>query len=232
MPKVSLDFNTRKEIKVLMLKGEIGKSSYQLAVENELFSGTLEEWIETFSTPENYITRTEFQKVTQAEYDELEEQGLLIPNAFYLITNDATYDEIMSALGDLSSRVTIVENSVSGLTNNLADLTNAVNTNTGKIATLESQMGNKTEKTTGTITFSSTNTQLATAFANLILNHQGIKIYYTLENTDFIFHYDVITFIVKRKSGEAPTVRAFYINQSGSITTISDNTILYYEYIE
>ena len=40
-----------KEIKIIMLKGEKGNSSYEEAVENGLFSGTLEEWIETYATP-------------------------------------------------------------------------------------------------------------------------------------------------------------------------------------
>lgn len=229
MPKVSLDFNTRKEIKVLMLKGEIGKSSYDLAVENLLFSGTLEEWIETFSTPENYITRLEFQKVTQAEYDELVAQEQLIPNAFYLITDDATYDEIMDAISNLTSRVSGDEDDIGSLETRVDDLEYQQNINTGNIEILQGQITSKVEKTSGTFTFSSSSKQVA----DLILNHQGIKIYYTVEDNYYKKHYDVMTFVVRAKSDYDPTtLKAYYIDGSGNITAISDNTLLNYEYFE
>lgn len=101
-----------KEIRVIALKGQQGnagtdgidgidgKSSYELAVENELFSGTLEEWIETFATPENYITRTEFQKVTQAQYDAMEQAGTLVPNCYYLIIDDTTAQDFEDLKND------------------------------------------------------------------------------------------------------------------------------------
>lgn len=134
-----------KEIKVVMMRGLTGNSSYQDAVENELFSGTLEEWIETFATPENYITRTEFQKVTQAQYDELKAQGQLIPNAFYLITDDDTYDEITtridnlySSVGDLVASVDDINNDISDINDDISDLNGDVtdiNTDIGDIRT-------------------------------------------------------------------------------------------------
>lgn len=101
-----------KEIRVIALKGERGtngqdgqdgqdgKSSYELAVEEELFSGTLQEWIETFATPENYITRTEFQKVTQAQYDAMEQAGTLVPNCYYLIIDDTTAQDFEDLKND------------------------------------------------------------------------------------------------------------------------------------
>ena len=109
-----------KEIRIIAVKGERGtdgqdgvdgqdgadgKSSYQLAIENELFSGTLEEWIETFATPENYITRGEFQKVTQAQYDALKLAGQLIPNCYYLIIDSTDAEDFEQALEDISNKV-------------------------------------------------------------------------------------------------------------------------------
>lgn len=109
-----------KEIKIIMLKGasgqdgqdgqdgtdgQDGKSSYELAIENELFSGTLAEWINTFATPENYITRGEFQKVTQAQYDALKQAGELIPNCYYLIIDDTTYEDLISAIDEISDNL-------------------------------------------------------------------------------------------------------------------------------
>ena len=90
-----------KEIKVIALRGTKGKTSYEEAVENELFSGTLEEWISTFATPDNYITRGEFQKVTQAQYDALKQAGQLVENCFYLIVDDTSYDDLNDALEQL-----------------------------------------------------------------------------------------------------------------------------------
>ena len=128
-----------KEIKVIMLKGERGtngqdgqdgqdgqngqdgKSSYDLAVENLLFSGTLEEWIETFATPENYFTRAEIQRVTQAEYDELVETGQVAPNCYYLITDDDTLETLQSLLSTLQNnkveKVTSNNDYTSSITN-------------------------------------------------------------------------------------------------------------------
>lgn len=57
--------NLDKEIKVIAVKGERGYSSYEEAVRNGLFVGTLEEWINSFLTPENYVTNTTFQNAIQ-----------------------------------------------------------------------------------------------------------------------------------------------------------------------
>ena len=102
-----------KEIKVIALKGEKGNSAYQDAVENELFSGTLAEFMSTFATPENYITRYEYKKVTQAEYDALEQSGQIINNCYYIITDDDTWETIQGALslaGDVETLQTDVGN--------------------------------------------------------------------------------------------------------------------------
>ena len=125
-----------KEIKVIMLKGERGlkgqngkdgKSSYELAKENLLFSGTLEEWIKTFATPENYFTRAEIQRVTQAEYDKLVETGQVAPNCYYLITDDNT-------LETLESSITLLKKLISALQINKIE--KAITSNNGYISTI------------------------------------------------------------------------------------------------
>ena len=111
-----------KAIQVLMLKGEKGYSSYEEAVANELFSGTLEEWIETFATPDNYITRFEYKKVTQAEYDALVRDNAFIPDCYYFITDDDTWQTILSIIAnmnDLSEDVDDVKDDITTLNNGL-----------------------------------------------------------------------------------------------------------------
>lgn len=110
-----------KEIKVIAVKGQRGYSSYEEAVANDYFSGTLEEWIATYATPENYVTRDEFKKVTQAEYDALEQAGELIPNCYYIITDDTTYDELINRIEALESDVT---DNTSDITDIQDDITN------------------------------------------------------------------------------------------------------------
>lgn len=117
-----------KEIKIVMLKGERGtdgqdgKSSYELAIENELFSGTLEQWINTFATPENYITRGEFQKVTQAQYDALKQAGQLTPNCYYLIIDDTTYDDIEQAIENLDNALSPMQTDITNLKSRTTNL--------------------------------------------------------------------------------------------------------------
>lgn len=114
-----------KEIEILMLKGQRGYSSYEEAVANALFQGTLEEWIETFATPENYVTRNEFKKVTQAEYDALVVAGELIENCFYIITDDDTWNEIqdiIARIGDLETSMEDLQEDVSNLQEDVDDL--------------------------------------------------------------------------------------------------------------
>lgn len=107
-----------KEIKVIAVKGQKGdngqdgKSSYELAVEELHYSGTLEEWIETYATPENYVTRNEFKKVTQAEYDALEQAGELIPDCYYIITDDETYDELIERIENIESDITEIQEDI------------------------------------------------------------------------------------------------------------------------
>lgn len=112
-----------KEIEVLMLKGEKGYSSYQEAVANGLFVGTLEQWIETFATPDDYITRYEYQRVTQAEYDALAEAEQLQANCYYIITDDDTWE----ILEDVISRVGTLETSMETAQGDISDLQTDVN---------------------------------------------------------------------------------------------------------
>lgn len=104
-----------KEIKVITVKGqkgENGKSSYELAVEELHYSGTLEEWLESFSTPENYITRDEVKKVTQAEYDALEQAHQLIPDCYYIITDDTTYDDLIDRLDGIDDTISDIQDDI------------------------------------------------------------------------------------------------------------------------
>lgn len=114
-----------KEIKVIAVKGQKGdngKSSYELAVEELHYSGTLEEWIETFATPENYVTRYEFQKVTQAEYDALAQAQELIPDCYYIITDDTSYDDLIDRIEAIESDVTNIQGDIDTIENNVSDL--------------------------------------------------------------------------------------------------------------
>lgn len=125
-----------KEIKIIMLKGEKGQdglSSYDLAVEELHYSGTLEEWIASFSTPENYITRDEFKKVTQAEYDALEQAHQLIPDCYYIITDDETYD-------DLIDRIEAIESDVDDLQIDNTQNKSDIETLQGQVAVLQTKV--------------------------------------------------------------------------------------------
>ena len=113
-----------KEIKVIAVKGQRGYSSYEEAVANDYFSGTLEEWIETYATPENYVTRDEFKKVTQAEYDALEQAGELIPNCYYIITDDETYDELITRLNGIDTTITEIDNQITEIDNRVLAIEN------------------------------------------------------------------------------------------------------------
>lgn len=129
-----------KEIKIMMLKGEKGqngtdgqdgqdgKSSYELAVEELHYSGTLEEWIETFATPENYVTRNEFQKVTQAEYDALEQAQELIPDCYYIITDDNSYNDMIDRIEEVETGFSDLEDDFSDLEDSYDDFKEEVRT--------------------------------------------------------------------------------------------------------
>ena len=121
-----------KEIKVIALKGEKGNSAYQDAVENELFSGTLEEFMSTFATPEDYITRHEYKKVTQAEYDALEQSGQIINNCYYIITDDDTWDTIQGALS-LAGDVETLQTDVGNLQDKVNDMDESLGTATTEL---------------------------------------------------------------------------------------------------
>ena len=106
-----------KEIKIIMLKGEKGNSSYEEAVENGLFSGTLEEWIETYATPENYVTTIDFERVTQEQSGNISDLQEDVSD----LKNDV-YDETTG----LKNRVSINENNINDLQNDVLGLQNNV----------------------------------------------------------------------------------------------------------
>lgn len=49
---------------------------------------------------------------TQAQYNQLEAQGLLVANAYYIITDDESYDDIVTALADLQDQITANANNI------------------------------------------------------------------------------------------------------------------------
>lgn len=227
-----------KEIKVLMLKGEAGKTSYDLAVENLLFSGTLEEWIETFATPENYITRLEFQKVTQAEYDEMEAQGELIPNTFYLITDDDTYEEITTAISNLntsytnlSEQVSINSQEISNLQQDITrledDITNTnsnVTQNTNDIADLRIQVNGLIRG--GRVAYSTS----SEALANLISQHPNVKLWCNWEvsasgRTEY--YYTSVNYSLNIGWNGTITVKCYKANGD----EVDAGQYIYYEYL-
>ena len=53
---------------------------------------------------------------TQAEYNQLEAQGLLEANAFYIITDDETEQDLEAAIEDLDARTTNLETTLEGKT--------------------------------------------------------------------------------------------------------------------
>ena len=238
-----------KEIEVLMLRGEKGYSSYEEAVANALFSGTLEEWIETFATPDNYITRYEIKFVTQAQYEALVEADQLRPNCYYFITDDDTWDTIQ----DIISRVGILESSMETATSDISNLqedvgglqTNGSGLNDDVEALQEAVNGlspvatsgdyndliNKpsgVSKVTGTITFAIN----SSALGSLITSHKDIKFWIETSSYGNSYFYPVIVNRVFTLDTETFTLYGFYINNSGVITSIAENTSLKYMYIE
>lgn len=151
---------------------------------------------------------------TQATYNELEQAGELIADCLYIITDDSTYDDLAETIQDL-------QNDLAGISENLDQAFEDIRANADEIET-------KCEKHAGTITFNSESATLA----NLIVGHPGIKFYYDYETSDFIYHYDLVMFCVKRKSGQNPTIRASYIKANGDVEAITDDTTIYYEYYE
>lgn len=144
-----------KEIEVLMLRGEKGYSSYEEAVANALFSGTLEEWIETFATPDNYFTRYELKFVTQAEYEALIQADQLRPNCYYFITDDETWEtlqDVISRVGTLESSmetaqgdIDALEEDVSGLQTDVSGLSDDVTDLKGKSLSSRSLITSSTD---------------------------------------------------------------------------------------
>ena len=133
-----------KEIQIIMLRGKTGATSYEDAVKHNLFSGTLEEWIETFATPDNYITRYEFQKVTQEEYDALEEAQLVIPNCYYVITDDDSWDvmqQIISDMTDISGSIETMSGDIETLQGDVETLQTNLGTAEDDIDNLQSDVG-------------------------------------------------------------------------------------------
>lgn len=50
--------NNKDNVRVLMVKGEEGASAYKVAVENG-YSGTEEEWVNSFLNADNYYNKNE-----------------------------------------------------------------------------------------------------------------------------------------------------------------------------
>lgn len=182
-----------KEIQVLMLKGEKGYSSYEEAVANELFSGTLEEWIETFATPDNYITRAEYKKVTQAEYDALVRDNAFIPDCYYFITDDDSWQTILSIIANMNALSEDVDDVKGDITTLNNDLQSAVNDISGLDSRLD-DVENALARTVNTIFVSE-----AGAEVNLTA---GTYLFYTTIDTQtsvgsvvatFILHIDDLT---------------------------------------
>ena len=120
-----------KEIKIIMLKGEKGNSSYEEAVENGLFSGTLEEWIETYATPENYVTTIDFQRVTQeqsSDISDLQEDVSDLKNDVSDLQEDVSdlKNDVYDETTGLKNRVSINENNINDLQNDVLGLQNDV----------------------------------------------------------------------------------------------------------
>lgn len=96
--KAVITIEPQVDTKVVMLKGDDGMTSYELAVKYLGFTGTLEDWIKAYTTPEDYFTRHELKMITQAEYDDLESNNKLVTGCYYIITDDTTLEDLESAI--------------------------------------------------------------------------------------------------------------------------------------
>lgn len=96
--KAVITIEPQVNTKVVMLKGDDGMTSYELAVKYLGFSGTLEDWIKAYTTPEDYFTRDDLKMVTQAEYDELKANNKLVAGCYYFITDDTTLEDLETAI--------------------------------------------------------------------------------------------------------------------------------------
>ena len=72
------------------------------------------------------MTRNEFKKVTQAEYDALEQAGELIPNCYYIITDDETYDELMTRLNGIDTNITGIQSDITNINSDITDIETAI----------------------------------------------------------------------------------------------------------
>ena len=225
-----------KEIKVIALKGEKGNSAYQDAVENELFSGTLAEFMSTFATPDNYITRYEYKKVTQAEYDALEQSGQIINNCYYIITDDDTWETIQDALSLASDVVTLqddvghlkddvedIEASIGNITEDLGTLTETTLPDlVGRVTILENSIDGITAQYQGNAPYINTSTEyyeaksVTTPYALTIA--EGTEIYVKFSYYGSELEWNTMTLNVNNNG-------AYYIAVNGSPITVSDNAV-------
>lgn len=200
-----------KYIKVCMLKGQKGNSAYQEAVENDLFSGTLEEWIESFATPENYITRTEFQKVTQSQYDAMAQEGTLVPNCYYLIIDDNSANDFETIKDDIAD----LKTSVNTNTQDIVDLKDTTITNTDDIADNKNDISSINTKLTPTTTLMACNVACEKYFSGkyLFLN---ATVTYSID--EFGLDYIETSLIFEQiTQNDVTTYRAYYI-RNGVLT--------------
>lgn len=66
--------------------------------------------------------------VTEEQYNQLEHDGELVPNTYYFITDDTTFEGYEETLNDLVARFPIVEDNVNGLMSGSVIAKNAQNT--------------------------------------------------------------------------------------------------------
>ena len=228
--------NLDKEIRVIAVKGERGndgqdgqdgqdgKSSYELAVEEELFSGTLQEWIETFATPENYITRTEFQKVTQAQYDAMAEAGTLVANCYYLIIDDTTAQDFAT----MQNKVSALETTVSGLStvatsgnyNDLINKPTLYKRYTGKIENFDPTSQAQADLIFSFQDYSQTGVPSVSYWISTGTLGTGIYMNQVMLNVNLT------------ASSGTNIVNAFYIDNNGQLQRVPTGTTLYYSIVK
>lgn len=96
--KAVITIEPQVDANVVMLKGDDGMTSYELAVKYLGFTGTLEDWIKAYTTPEDYFTRDDLKMVTQAEYDDLKANNKLVAGCYYFITDDTIAEDFEKAI--------------------------------------------------------------------------------------------------------------------------------------
>ena len=204
------DYNNR----VLALSKEEIYALLSLAIQQGQLPSVAEDT--AFVTMLKSITDNETYKIafcTQATYNELETEGELVANCLYIITDDETYANLVTAIENLHSAVENLQNAI----NNLAAVATTGDYN---------DLINKLTKVTGTISFASASSTLAA----LINDHEDIKFWYKYSSSGISYYYPVIVNKTFNVDNETYTLYAFYVNNSGVVTAIANNTTLHYEY--